>query len=233
MERPKRNPNHPMRNPNLLPTQTFLEPHFNPYALAIGQANLAWNSLHEALGLVFWALTGEEHGALSLRIWNELNNDRAKRDLLLAASRVAFEVYDDNDWKKRKPDLEKPRNDAIDRYLTLKFLFDKTKSIEEDRNNAIHAPLVWHLLANEIKPATHQGNARAKKLNELDVLLEFKKLHASAIVLRDYALIIEKSLRDEPSTWPQTPKLPDQGGSKKNPRSRQAPPSARSRQPRS
>jgi hypothetical protein len=205
----------PKRNPNLLPTQNFTEDHFKPYAEAIGRATLAWNSLHEALGLVFWAITGEEDGFLALGLWNEIRVDRTKRDILLAAIKATQE--DSDKWRKQ--------SESVD------FLCVKSGQIEDSRNNAVHSPLSFSLVSGEVLPSVHQGNARAIRLNGHDVLKEFERLYETALLLRDYALVIEDAFRAEPSSWPEIPKLPDPGGSKKNPQRPLAVPVKQSRRP--
>lgn len=214
MKPPKRNPHLPRRKPNLLPSQTYSEKHFEHHVAAIGRANLAWNSLHEALALVFWSLTGELNGVVALAIWNRLGSDRAKKDILAAAAAANFAALK---WDIENDDLneKEQRIGTITReHDAIKFLCDESNKLENDRNNAIHAPLSWHILSQTVQSSSHQGNTRAHNLREKDVLLEIDRLYKTALLLRDFALNLEFSLRDEQAAWPERPRMPDRGGAK-------------------
>ncbi|WP_144295936.1 hypothetical protein [Ancylobacter novellus] len=190
----------------MLPRQTYSDDRFTPYAAAIGRATLAWNALHEALGLVLWAMTGEDDGVVALAIWNSLKSDRTKRDILIAASAAIYESkkWDFDNDDSAQIDISRLTKENLD----ILFLCDSCTQIEEDRNNAVHSPLLYNYADQRVDPFSHQGNTRAQKLIGYDLLSSFDLLRERAILLRDFALSVEKSMRDERLPWPNRPELP-------------------------
>ena len=63
----------------------FTEKGFLPYVTAIGQLALAWNDLHEKLGMMFVVLMGGGWVSLPGAIWQSSHYDRPKRAMLKAA----------------------------------------------------------------------------------------------------------------------------------------------------
>src|ERR1700731_3933138 len=70
----------------------FTEKYWAPYALAIGQASLAWNAFHESLASIFVLLLDrqlEEHeeedrDPRPIAVWRSAKFDRPKRQMLRA-----------------------------------------------------------------------------------------------------------------------------------------------------
>jgi hypothetical protein len=69
---------------------SFNERKFEPFIRAIGQSTLLWNDLHESLGHLYCTAVGGGFVNVHFRVWNSIANDRAKRDMLLAAAEYTF-----------------------------------------------------------------------------------------------------------------------------------------------
>jgi hypothetical protein len=109
----------------------FTSRKFKPYALASGQLNLAWNDLHEVLGEIFVDAMALRHKNVGLRVklavsWGVVASDRQRRVLLKATinriGRAEHQAF---------PQLAE---DVI-------WIVGRGDSLEEKRNNVIHAPL--------------------------------------------------------------------------------------------
>lgn len=199
----------------------YSEPKFRPYVIAIGQASLAWNSLNEQLGNIFWVITGG--GPLDwqpLEIWQSMNLDRPKREMLRAAA------------NRPKPGFSKAFPSAVE---DIKWLCGEADKLEDIRNNTIHAPLVMtapktdalnskdkkrlHEIS-QIEPQAFYLNRRAARLSNKDLLSEFRWCRDTALTLRDYSESLFSALRQGGVAWPRRPKLP----AHRAPRKRQSPP---------
>ena len=141
-----------------------------------------------------------------LQVWNAISNDRAKRDMLLAAAKATFvdmAIYQTGLQKKS--------------YESIKWLFDETNRLEEDRNNVIHAPLFRSLGSKEVYPASAFGNKRAMRLDNKHLLKEYQRIRDTAHMLRNYAASIHDPMNEPRLAWPNIPKLPDRGAAKRPP----------------
>jgi hypothetical protein len=174
---------------------------FKPYELELGRLTLAWNSLHEQLGQMFRAVFDTPNGAIPFAIWHKLASDRMQREILQAAVEAgAFS------------NLPHASADAL-------WLLKRCKSLSEDRNNALHAPLqsLTGLGGSRIEPATFFGNVRAKNLAARpDLLSEFIWYRETAEALADFAFSMQTCL-NFPALgwpWPDRPKLPSLGRQK-------------------
>src|SRR5262245_12932782 len=134
---------------------SFNERKFEPFIRAIGQSTLLWNDLHEWLGFLYCSAAGGGFIDVHLRVWNAVANDRAKRDMLLAAAQWTF-----RDGRPFPSELDKKSYDAIH------WLWIEAGKLENDRNNAIHAPLWKSRISNEVYPASAFGNQRARNLDD-------------------------------------------------------------------
>lgn len=143
---------------------SFNEKKFEPFIRAIGQSTLLWNDLHEWLAHLYCIAIGGGYINKHLRVWNSIANDRAKRDMLLAAAKYNFV----EDKGRRQTPLDAKSFEAI------KYLYDECQKLEEDRNNAIHAPLWKSLSDGEVYPSSAFGNQRAKKLENKSLLKEYQ-----------------------------------------------------------
>jgi hypothetical protein len=180
----------------------FTERRFRPYTIAIGEATLAWNDLHENLGVLFGECVEGAKIITTLEIWHALLNDRSKREILKAAAETL-----------RYSDL----------IENVRWLVARCQELEDDRNNATHAPLWAPYIpgtnTRHVKPASESGNRRAARLATKDVLKEYFRVRDTAALLRDYCAGLSLTLFNlkigfRPSSWPERPKLPDRGGSK-------------------
>jgi hypothetical protein len=199
---------------------SFNERKFEPFIRAIGQSTLLWNDLHEWLGFLYCSAAGGGFIDVHLRVWNAVANDRAKRDMLLAAAQWTF-----RDGRPFPSELDKKSYDAIH------WLWVEAGKLENDRNNAIHAPLWKSRISNEVYPASAFGNQRARNLDDKYLLKEYERLRETAHLLRNYAAAIHDPMSDSRLAWPEKPKLPDRGGAKRTPPPSQAPPTRPPRQP--
>jgi hypothetical protein len=189
---------------------SFTERAFRPYAIGIGQTVLAWNDLQETLGRLFsrimdsdWYVIrrGDEVFVTSkaLEAWQSLKMDRPKRDLLTAALGMSHPQE-----KKKFPKM----------LADLTWTINQTNSLEDTRNDAIHAPLRLFHSEKEgaripaIEAAKLFGNRRAKKLSKKDILAEFRWCRDVALTLRNFADELDRSLADPQRPWPQRPKMP-------------------------
>jgi hypothetical protein len=180
----------------------FTERRFLPYATAIGQVALAWNDLHEAFAMLFCTALGGGWIDPLFKVWNSLNGDRAKRDMLRVAllalreeHRVTFPTLrDDLDW-----------------------LWARANEVATARNNAIHSPLFLTRGAlsqaareagvpvPDVLPQIITGNKNALRLELADLLDEFRWCRKATLVLRDYTRRIDRALSTGRS-WPDRPK---------------------------
>lgn len=166
---------------------------FRPYALAIGEAMLSWNDLHEELGMLFWTVSGGGFGNLPLGIWHSITNDRAKRNILMAAARASLNQSVEREKKA---------------FEEVKWIFDKVGELAGDRNAATHAPLSSTLTTSDVFPQAGFGNRLAQKLDGRDVLAEYRRLRDTAIRLRDYCGRLGDAIARARATLPARPKLP-------------------------
>jgi hypothetical protein len=195
----------------------FTEKGFLPYVTAIGQLALAWNDLHEKLGMMFVVLMGGGWVSLPGAIWQSSHYDRPKRAMLKAAI-----LNQTEDFQARFPRL---KDDLI-------WILNQTDSIEEARNNAVHSPLLLHthgpLTAamggdrNRIGkpyvfPDVLLDHPRAKKLSSKnDLLKEFRWCRNATLVLRDFVVLIDFAIDPHVrgNAWPDRPSLPNRGEKK-------------------
>lgn len=186
---------------------------FEPYVIAIGQLALAWNDLQDFCGYMFSVFSvpfvpgGDFFDESALHIWSSIKSDRSQRDMLKA---LANHLSDD--WRRNFPKLSDE----------LIWIMDRIGELENSRNDAIHSPLmkasglVGILLRRHrptttelIRPNSFSFNPRAISLQKRESILdEFYYCRDRAIVLREYATSIVRSVLSPDHTWPERPKLP-------------------------
>jgi hypothetical protein len=165
---------------------------FRPYATALGQIALAWNGLHERLAFLFCMAMGGGQVNHFFAIWYAIKNDRAQRDMLLAATNV-----DIADLSSYCPKLKEE----------IIWIWKHCNDVEEARNNALHSPFV--LMHSGVQPGYHMGHERATKLaKQQDISTELRWCRDAAKVLSDYVQAIGRALEDARHTWPDRPKWP-------------------------
>jgi hypothetical protein len=205
----------------------FTEREFEPYALAIGQFCLAWNDLHERLGIIFSLLcAGKYYEArrwtkatvgkyarhmnsfsVHAAIWHSGHYDRPKRDMLRAA-------IENSRLYEKLPRLAEDIGDLVSR----------TDSLEDMRNTVIHTPFQWtgSYIQEQpegrigVRPNLFLGNKRAKRLSKISftkaILDEINWSRDAVLALRDYALLVEAVLfSGKASAWPGKLQLPNRG----------------------
>lgn len=165
---------------------------FDGFAKAIGRATLAWNDLHVSIGSIFWALTKIPNGIVPGAIWHSLKSDRAQRDMTLELAMLDAMGHDIKD------DL---RND-------IKWLLDRTTSLEDMRNNIIHSPFIFY--NGEITSFHLCQHKRALKLHGRDLSAYCEYFYESVTILRDYAERLEKTIRGLEKAAAPRPQLPTQ-----------------------
>jgi hypothetical protein len=206
-------------------SQRYTSSEFKPYVTALGQLALAWNDLQESLAALFWTLmtpipiTSETvNYYMPLRIWATIKSDRTQRDLLKTVIR-----YSKTDWRH-----ETWRED-------LDWLVERVRSLEDSRNDAIHSPLFsvekslyGFASSGKVAPAQWLFNPRAIKLSERsDLLAEFHFCRDSAIILSEYAQMIDRALVHPKRAWPNKPSLPSRKPKTTPPNPRPQPPPKR------
>ena len=106
----------------------------------------------------------------------------------------------------------------------IKWLLSKVDKLADQRNDAIHAPLALTssdaFVGVEVMAAYFDGNPRAIKLKDKDILAELRWYRESAEVLRSYALSLWFSLGHPDRSLPQRPEMPLLGQSQSQRRSR-------------
>jgi hypothetical protein len=205
-------PERPVRYPN----PKFTEHPFRPYATAIGQAALAWNDLSEEMGLLFLTLMGAARdtdprkATQVMRVWQITKNDRTKRGML----KEAVETMG-TPWTERYP---KALED-------IKWLIGQSESLEDRRNDVVHAPLQLvtdrsrvagardrKALISLTRVVVHDWflNYRAGKLANKELLSEIRWCRDQAVSLRDFTSTIDSTLRFGRALpqWPRRPQPP-------------------------
>ncbi len=190
-------------------SERYTSKEYLPYVTAIGQLALAWNDLHEALGSLFVSIVSVDDPKIQAA-WQSLQADRAKRGMLRAAIR---------EMSAEQVRLNPRAEDE------MKWLLNQIDRLENERNNAIHSPLmsfshpVWRSgLTRErpdgIGPDDIRGNRLATNLRNKNLLIEYRAVRDEAIIFRDYVEAIEQywNWSDKRLTpWPEKPQLPNRG----------------------
>lgn len=149
----------------------FRDEVYKEYARTLGEVVLAWNNLHEALGVIFSSATGIPNRLLSDAMWYSCGTDRAQREMLKAM-------------------LEK---DVIGHFICAPvrseviWILKQVDRIEDKRNDLIHAPVYYLSDGLASRFAWGHGHKRAKKLYKTNPIEECKWLYSSIEILRNYA----------------------------------------------
>lgn len=183
-------------------TLSYTDKAFRPYVTALGQIAIAWNGLHTEMAVLFAAIMGGGFSNQFFAVWHAIKNDRAQRDMLLAATKSLADRMSDE------------QREALIRAVT--WVCEKANAVEDKRNDALHSPL-WAYrrgLSGEaiVMPVTGLGHERAEKLAARKSLLaEFRWCRDAAIVIADYVWELDRFLTGRRNTWPETPSLPNRG----------------------
>lgn len=190
----------------------FTEGPFRPYALAIGQAALAWNDLHEHLGRLYGIVLTRGVRTAQLEEWQRSRVDSEKRKWLGKAV----------DEMGREPPgwTEELR-------VYVPWLLSEIGAIEDRRNNAVHVPLqlvadvdalsiqdrAHFLKVGEVRAHTWAHNRRAQKIAEKELLAEYRACRDAAVDVRDYVRLIgncveQRRRQQQNVAWPRvSPRL--------------------------
>jgi hypothetical protein len=168
-----------------------LDRRFEPYAVQLGWIAYSWNALHEALGSVFWTLTGIQNGNIPLAIWHSIPNDRTQRGMLRAVASTVL---------TKKAELD-----------ALLWLLTETDKFEDRRNDALHTPFTFEISTSppRLVSKSYTGHKRASKLKDKNLLLEFEWYAKSVSLLARYAMSLRYALGDPINfAWPKLPEMP-------------------------
>lgn len=198
------------------PDQKFSRQEYRAYALAIGQASIAWNYLQEELGAAF-ALLVVKRGYDGATVWYANNFDRPRRELLKAALSKAYEVDPTEEMRQRRHHV----------HTEILWVISEADKLEELRNTILHSPIsnfddpnIGFFPAIGVSADKSKGNPRAKKLQEADDgLRQIRWFRDAATILGNYVHVLYWSLLTKAETFPDRPKLPNRGR-KKDPRRR-------------
>lgn len=195
---------------------------FRPYAIAVGQAALAWNQLQESLGELFSSVVRIEAAddlGIIRTIWNSMESDRAQRKMIRAALNR----------------LANHEEISIEAHMQIKWLLDEADKLSDDRNDAIHSPLESltgsvtlapvigrpSVSTTHVRPQSRSGHPRAKKLAGKNLLDEFRRCRDTALVLSKHCTVVRWGLHREkngkPQAWSKTPRLPNRGQKSRSP----------------
>lgn len=180
---------------------SFSHSAFRPYVAALGQLALAWNELHEYMGLLFCTVMGGGFVNQYLAIWHALKMDRAQRDVLWAAVQA--------DTRGAVP---------VNYLEDIKWLRGQADRLEEARNNAIHSPLLGIRYGPKkvmIGPRESLGHMRAGKLaKNKNIIAEFRRCRDASLVLAKFVFDMDRalSMMDDKHPWPDRSRLPTHPG---------------------
>lgn len=183
-----------------------------PIEIAIGQFALTWNDLHEKLGTLFSLVMGGEYVDQYVAIWDALQNDRAKRAVLLAAL-LAKDVSEAGNLHKMVEDIE--------------WIVHQANVLENSSSDSRHSalavtcdyflnerPLVQSWNSNirlHVMPNVTLENYRARKMADKEIykklLDEFRWRRDIAIELRNFSISVDVALSDSLYPWPNRPVL--------------------------
>jgi hypothetical protein len=168
-----------------------------PHLLALGKVANTWNLFQEDLARLYVIVT-QKDDRTAYTEWHSIRNDRAQRDKLRSAIKTAR-----GRWKDDKR-LSTAADDLI-------WLLDQAEIVADQRNTAIHAPLIPSLGGGngpEILPYYFFQNPRAENLKGKDILAEFTWYEKSAETLTSFARQAWNALQSDNNPWPVKSQMP-------------------------
>ena len=170
------------------------------HAEALGHVSLAWTRLHEIMAILFGLLLRPVPEEKAYAIWHSIKNDRSQRDMLSALAQAALP----SEGEARK---------------AIKWAMDNLLSLENSRNDALHAPYVLvhdeergpTMIANDLT-----GNKRAANLAGRDLGAELESYKKNFTAVADYLWEVARRLSASDNalalgrfgTMPPPPSLP-------------------------
>lgn len=183
-----------------------------PYMFQLGCAVDGWNTLHEALAMLFHVILYPQasvKSSIPYAIWYSTQSDRTQREMLRAAALARF-----TDKETKFPHA---RDDIV-------WLLNEANTLSDKRNNAVHSPLTISRRWEYSKPVETKvvaqdffGHPRASRLRNKDILDEYQWATECADVLGLFASKLTRPLTDESESWPDRPLLPNRGDKKPHP----------------
>ena len=174
-----------------------------PYLIELGLVVVSWNELHDELGQLFPIVTDAASRDRALEIWHSKKSDSDQRKLMRSKLRSALSdlpraKQEGTEWVRRARE-------------EIEWILERADSLADQRNNAVHSPLIGELEANKWKLTsfTFFGHPRAKKLAGKELLSQFTWYWRTFRVLRAYAQHVRLALYIKPYPgWPERPSLP-------------------------
>jgi len=188
-----------------------------PFMEDLGRVVYAWNSLQEELAKLFWAVcVGLEASGIPLAIWHELKSDRLQRDVLRAAAMA----------RNGATFYEKLKYPLPGTMEEIAWLLERANSLEDRRNNVVHATYMFAVNTMEMHPWDFFGNKRAKNLKAKNLkgenlTEELRLCRATAELLNNFSFKLKFVVGGQLDTLPERPLLPTQGqktGSRSRPK---------------
>ncbi len=172
-------------------------------AIEIGNVVIEWNEFCEALGILFATIIFPSAAAnkVALSIWHSTTNDRAQRDMLLAAAKATTEFF------KTYPKF----------FSDVEYLWDRGNALADRRNSAVHAPTTFETDnakgTTRFVTNTFFGHIRAHRIKDADLVKEFRKYADYAKKLTVFSRNVQAAIIFGPTVhpWPDRPSLPDLG----------------------
>jgi hypothetical protein len=174
-----------------------------PYLIEIGLMALAWNSLHENLGELFWRITRISNGGLPFAIWHELRDDRAQRNILRAAASTGLHAWSPMPGQPGERWVKTGKQ-------KIGWLLSEIENLSNSRNNFLHAPFMFHAALGTPEPHDFFGHPRAKALRGKNFLDEIQRDRENMAILGTYSIALRFRLdvKCEPHVpWPSKPHL--------------------------
>jgi hypothetical protein len=174
-----------------------------PYLIELGLVVVSWNELHDELGQLYYLVRGGPSLGHALEIWHSEKNDRNQRQRIRSELPGAL-----SDLPRAKQKGEEWVHRAREE---IEWILERADSLADERNNAVHSPLISELEANKWKLTsfTFFGHPRAKKLAGKELLSQFRWYSRAFRVLTAYTQHVRLALYIKPySGWPERPSLP-------------------------
>jgi hypothetical protein len=171
--------------------------------MAIGQATIAWNALHETSRDLFAAImdetlqVGDEQNSLCNAAWHAMTSDRFQRNMLMGVAKQAHASG-------------KISSSA---WGSVKWVLDEANKLAQARNDAVHSPLISLISPDVVQADSESGHPGAKRLEQKHLLSDLRWCRDSASVLNRFCRQLTSALvRDlQTTSLPHRPGLPNRG----------------------
>jgi hypothetical protein len=151
------------------------------HASALGWVVLEWCRIYEELGLLFVELVNPDNRQALLAAWHAVKSDRTQRFMLRAVA--------ENSLCGRRAPLRR----------RILWAIGQLDSMENKRNDAVHAPVAIGLDENMVRvavfPMLTTGNPRAQALVGNDLEKHFRVYQRNTEAIRHYLESLRPFLR--------------------------------------